>query len=54
MSVFETPVLWQPQDDGGVEDESQAHPTPDAHTGHRSPLSKPEFKRSTPGHPVYP
>src|ERR1019366_2514861 len=47
--VSETPVLRQPQDGRRTEGESQAHPTSDAHPGHRSPLSKTESKPSSTG-----
>src|SRR5450631_3668288 len=40
----EAPVLRQPQNGRRTESKSQAHPTPDAYPGHRSPLSKTEFE----------
>src|SRR3954454_15102384 len=42
--VSQTPVLRQPQNGHRTGSEPQAHPASDAYPGHRSPLSKTEFK----------
>src|ERR1700680_3624022 len=42
--VSEVPVLRKPQDGRRVGSEPQAHPTADAHSGHRSPVSQTELK----------
>src|SRR5260370_1290333 len=52
--VSKAPVLRQPQNGCRTGSEPQAHPASDAYSGHRSPLSKTEFKPPVPGHQVYP
>ncbi len=43
-AVSKASLFRKPQDGGGVERESQTHPTADAHPGHRSPLSQTELE----------
>src|SRR6202163_5010946 len=52
--VPEAPVLRQPQDGRGVGSEPQTHPAPDAHSGHRSPLSQTELEPPGAGSPDLP
>src|SRR5260370_35936756 len=52
--VSETSVLRQPQNGCRAGSEPQARPASNAYHGHRSPLSKTEFKPPVPGHQVYP
>src|SRR5438270_5479260 len=53
-TLYEAPVLRQPQNGRRTGREPQTHPAPDAHTGHRSPLSQPRLSRPAPGHQIYP
>src|SRR5205085_10531902 len=43
-TLYEAPVLRQPQNGRRTGREPQTHPPPDAHTGHRSPLSQTPLK----------
>src|ERR1700675_3736670 len=52
--VPEAPVLRQPQAGRGVGSEPQTHPAPDAHSGHRSPLSQTELEPPGAGSPDLP
>src|ERR1700687_1394830 len=45
-AVPEMPVLREPQDGRRTGDQSQARPTADAHSGHRSPLPQTELEPS--------
>src|SRR5690242_18214298 len=53
-AVHEAPILRQPQNGRLTGSEPQAQPAADAHSGHRSPLSKPNLSRPAPGHQIYP
>src|ERR1700733_16055551 len=53
-AVSEASVFRKPQNGRRVGGEPQAHPTADAHPGHRSPLSQTELEPSCAGSPDLP